>query len=97
MSGCLGGGEGRGNGEKGRLGFKEVGGCGEVSGTVAQGTVAKGLFSRFGKDGGGWERAGWAAESRAEVGMDLANLSDLLERGADKISEALPRVFTKRS
>jgi hypothetical protein len=29
--------------------------------------------------------------------MDLANLSNLLERGADKISEALPRVFTKRS
>ena len=70
---------------------------GKVTGSVAEGTVAQRLFSRFGKDGGGWERAGWAAESRAEVGMDLANLGDLLERGADKISEALPRVFTKRT
>jgi hypothetical protein len=27
--------------------------------------------------------------------MNLANLDDLFERGADKVGEALPRVFAK--
>ena len=97
MGGGLGCGEGRGDGEKGGLRGKELGGGGKVSSTVTEGTVAKGLFSRFGKDGGRWEKAGGAAESRAEVGMDLANLGDLLERGANEISEALPGVFPKRT
>lgn len=70
-------------------------GGGKVTGSVAEGTVAQRLFSRFGKDGGRWKKAVGATEYRAEVGMDLANLGDLLERGADKISEALPGVFTK--
>ena len=79
------------------MGGKESGGCGEVTGTVAESAVAQRLLSRFGKDGGRWEKASGATECRAEVGMDLANLVDLLERGADKIGEALPRVFTKRT
>ena len=95
VGGGLGCGKGRGDGEKGRLRGKEVSGGGKVTGSVAEGTVAQRLFSRFGKDGGRWEKAGWAAESRAEVGMDLANLGDLLERGANEISEALPGVFPK--
>jgi hypothetical protein len=74
-----------------------VGGGGKVTSTVAKGAFAQGSFSCFSKNGRGWEKAGGGPECRAEVGMDLANLSDLLKRGADKISEALPRVFTKRS
>jgi hypothetical protein len=95
MGSGLGCGKGRGDGEKGGLSGKELGGGDKVSSTVTKGTVAQRLFSRFGKDGGRWEKAGWAAESRAEVAMDLANLGDLLERGANEISEALPGVFPK--
>ena len=95
MGSGLGCGEGRGDGEKGGLRGKELGGCGEVSSTVAEGAFAQGSFSCFGKNGRGWEKAGGAAESRAKVGMDLANLGDLLKRGADEISEGLPGVFTK--
>lgn len=74
-----------------------MGGGGKVTGSVAEGAFAQGSFSCFSKDGWRWKKASGATECRAEVGMDLANLSDLLERGADKISEALPRVFTKRT
>ena len=74
-----------------------MGGGGKVTCSVAEGAFAQRLLSRFGKDGWRWKKASGATECRAEVGMDLANLSDLLERGADKISEALPRVFTKRT
>jgi len=77
------------------LGGKEVGGGGKVTSTVAKGAFAQGSFSCFSKNGRGWEKAGGAAESRAEVGMDLANLGDLFERGANEISEALPGVFPK--
>ena len=38
-----------------------------------------------------------AAESLAEAGVDLANLNDLFEGGADKIGEAFPRIFTQGS
>ena len=38
-----------------------------------------------------------AAESLAEAGVDLADLNDLFEGGADKIGEAFPRIFTKGS
>ena len=40
MGGGLRGGEGRGDGEKGGLRGKELGGCGEVSSTVAESAVA---------------------------------------------------------
>jgi len=29
--------------------------------------------------------------------MDLANVGDLFERGADKVDQALPRVFAERA
>jgi len=34
-----------------------------------------------------------ASEGLSQAGMNLANLDDLLERGADKVGKALPRVF----
>lgn len=37
------------------------------------------------------------AEGVAKAGVDLADLNDLLEGGADKIGEAFPRIFTKGS
>lgn len=36
-----------------------------------------------------------AAEGVAEAGVDLADLNDLFERGADKVGKALPRIFAK--
>lgn len=95
MCGGLRGGEGIGDGEEGGLGGEPLGGSGEGAGTVAKGAVAEGLFSRLGEGGGGGKRAGGASESGAQVGMDLANLGDLLEGGADKVHQALPRVLTK--
>jgi hypothetical protein len=36
-----------------------------------------------------------ASEGLAQTGMNLADLDDLLEGGADKVCKALPRVFAK--
>jgi len=36
-----------------------------------------------------------ASEGLAQAGMNLADLDDLFERGADKVGKALPRVFAK--
>lgn len=36
-----------------------------------------------------------ASESLAQASMNLPDLDDLFERGADKVRKALPRVFAK--
>ena len=36
-----------------------------------------------------------AAEGGAKASMDLANMGDLFEGGADEVGQALPRVFAE--
>ena len=36
-----------------------------------------------------------ASEGLAQAGMNLADLDDLFERGADKVGKAFPRVLAK--
>ena len=36
-----------------------------------------------------------ASEGLAQTGMNLTDLDDLFERGADKVGKALPRVFAE--
>ena len=69
----------------------------EVTGTVAKAAGAKGGFARVRQKAGGWEKMVGTTESLAEAGVDLADLDDLFERGADKIGEAFPGIFAEGS
>ena len=79
------------------MGSDDLSGGEEVFGAIAETAGAKGGFARFCENLGGRERVVGAAESLAEAGVDLADLNDLFEGGADKIGEAFPRIFTKGS
>ena len=73
-------------------------GCGEeVAGTVPEAAGAQGGFARMRQKAGGWEKMVGTTESLAEAGVDLADLDDLFERGADKIGEAFPGIFAEGS
>ena len=73
-------------------------GCGEeVAGTVPETAGAKGGFARVRQKAGGREKMVVTTESLAEAGVDLADLNDLFERGADKIGEAFPGIFAEGS
>jgi len=79
------------------LGSDDLSGGEEVFGAVTEGARAQPAFARFCENLGGRERVVGAAESLAEVGVDLADLNNLFEGGADKIGEAFPWIFTKGS
>ena len=62
---------------------------------VAKQALAEPLFARPGKTLGRGKVAGQTAESAAELFVDLADLDDLFQGGADEVGEALPGVFPK--
>lgn len=93
--GSLLGGPGRGNFEPMRLAHDHLGGGGEMFGAVPEGTFSKGKFARFGEAGGRGEALVGAAEGGAKASMDLANMGDLFEGGADEVDQALPRVLAE--
>jgi len=78
-----------------RLVGEDLGGGGEVFGTVTELALAEPLFARSGESLGRGKVAGRTAEGAAEAFVDLANLDDLLQRGADKVGEALPWVLAQ--
>ena len=95
MLGGLLGGPGRGDFETMRLAHDHLGGGGEMFGAVPEGTFSKGKFARFGEAGGRGEALVGAAEGGAKASMDLANMGDLFEGGADEVDQALPRVLAE--
>ena len=68
-----------------------------MAGTVPETAGAKGGFARVRQKAGGREKMVVTTESLAEAGVDLADLDDLFERGADKIGEAFPGIFAEGS
>lgn len=69
----------------------------KVAGTVAEGAGAKGGFARLGKSFGGGKEVLRTAEGVAQAGVNLADLDDLFEGGADEVGEAFPRVLAQRA
>ena len=79
------------------MGSDDLSGGEEVFGSIAEAARAESGFARLCQKAGGWEKMVGTTESLAEAGVDLANLNDLFEGGADKIGEAFPRIFTQGS
>jgi len=77
------------------LSSQDLGGGGEMLRPVPQLTAAQGLFPRAGEPFGGGKIAVGTPEGQPEPFVDLADLDDLLERGADEIGEALPWILAE--
>ena len=69
----------------------------EVAGAIAEGTLAEGFLSCLGEGGWGGELAGGSTKSGAKVRVDLTDLGDLFQGGADKVGEAFPGIFAEGS
>jgi hypothetical protein len=78
-----------------RLFGEDLGGGGEVFGAVAELALAEPFFTRAGEALGRGEVAGRAAESAAEAIIDLADLDDLFEGGADEVGETFPGILAE--
>ena len=79
------------------MGCDDLRGGEEVFGSIAEAARAESGFARLCQKAGGWEKMVGTTESLAEAGVDLADLDDLFERGADKIGEAFPGIFAEGS
>ena len=78
-----------------RLSGENFGGGREMLRAVAQLTATQGLFPRAGEAFGGGEFAAGTPEGQPDPFVDLADLDDLLERGADEVREALPWILAE--
>lgn len=78
-----------------RLSGENFGGGREMLRAVAQLTATQGLFPRAGEAFGGGEFAAGTPEGQPDSFVDLADLDDLLERGADEVREALPGILAE--
>ncbi len=74
-----------------------LGGGVEVAGAIAEGALAKGFLPCLGEGRWGGELAGGSTKSSAKVRVDLTDLGDLFQGGADKVGEAFPRILSKRA
>jgi len=88
-------GPGGGDVEEPGLAGQDLGGGGEMFGAVAELAGAQGLFPGAGHLGGGGKIPGGFAEGLPEACVDLADLNDLLQGGADEVGQAFPRIFPK--
>lgn len=75
------------------LAGQNLGGGGEMFGAVAELAGAQGFFPGAGHLGRRGEIPGRFAEGLPEAGVDLTDLDDLFEGGADEVGQALPRIF----
>lgn len=75
------------------LAGQDLGGGGEVLGAIAELALAKPFFPRLRETGRRGKIPDGSAESAAQALIDLADLDDLLQGGADEVGEALPRIF----
>ena len=69
----------------------------EVAGAIAEGAGAAGFLSCVGEGGWGGELTGGSTKSSAKVRVDLTDLGDLFQGGADKVGEALPGILSERA
>ena len=74
-----------------------LGGGVEVTGAIAEGALAKGFLPCLGEGRWGGELAGGSTKSSAKVRVDLTDLGDLFQGGADKVGEAFPGIFSKKT
>ena len=82
--------------EKPRLPAEDFGGGGEVFGPVAELAFAETGLTGTGEAGRGGKIPLGSAESAAKPVVDLPDLDDLLEGGADEVGEALPGILAER-
>ena len=83
--------------QKFRLLGEDFGGGGEVFGAIAELALAEPLFPRPGETGRGGKIPARSAEREPEPFIDLADLDDLLEGGADEVGEAFPGILAERA
>ena len=76
---------------------EDLGGGGKMFGAVAELASAEALFPRLGETLGRGEVTGWTAKGAAKALVDLADLDNLLEGGADEVGKALPGILTERT
>ena len=74
---------------------EDLGSGGQVFGAVTELALAEPFFARPGEALGRGKVTGQAAEGAPEAVIDLADLNDLLQRGADKVGEALPGILAQ--
>ena len=67
------------------MGGDALGGGVEVTSTIPERTSAEGLFPCLDEEGWGGKLTGGSTKSSAKVCVDLTDLGDLFQGGADKV------------